>query len=87
MARSKMLLAFGVLALGVGLGLMASRAVAAPPCGHHACRLDQKANCPDLKGAPQRAGLKGIIAACQQCDCAFTTNSCPCSPSGAFLDE
>jgi len=97
MVTRKMLLAFGVLALGTGLSLMASRVGAAPACGHHPCAT-AVANA-GLSGKERAQCFKTAIAACQAsqaaggCTCADGCFSCtgpaPCdcaSPSGAFID-
>ncbi len=99
MVTRKMLLAFGVLALGTGLSLMASRVGAAPACGHHPC-ADAVAGA-GLSGKARAQCFKIAVAACQAsqaaggCTCAdpgcfsCNTGSTPCacaSPSGAFID-
>jgi len=83
----KILAAFGVLALGLGLALMASRVGAAPACGHHPCSDEVAAA--GLSGKARAQCFKGVIAACKagSCSCTGGTPACACSPSGAFLDS
>ena len=90
MARRKMLLALGVLALGVGLGLMASRVSAAPACGHRACS-DEVAQS-GLTGKARAGCFRFVVGECTSgaCDCGGSNTvlgTCACSPSGAFLDN
>src|SRR5438094_10027210 len=75
MAAHRMLIGFAVLALGIGV--LASVANAAPPCGSTACGDEIAAS--GLSGKSRRACLRQVIADCRAGRCSRTGGSPPCS--------
>jgi len=75
MAAHRMLIVFAVLALGVGV--LASVANAAPPCGSTACGDEVAAS--GLSGKSMRACLRQVTSECREGLCSCTGGSPPCS--------
>src|SRR5947208_10281762 len=75
MAAHRMLIVFAVLALGVGV--LASVANAAPPCGSTACGDEIAAS--GLSCKSRRACLRQITSECREGLCSCTGGSPPCS--------
>src|SRR5437763_13865731 len=75
MAAHRMLIVFAVLALGVGV--LASVANAAPPCGSTACGDEIAAS--GLSGKSRAAGLRQVTSECREGLCSCTGGSPPCS--------
>ncbi len=75
MAAHKMLIGFAVLALGVGV--LASVANAAPPCGYTACSDEIAAS--GLSGKARRACLRQVTSECREGLCSCTGGSPRCS--------
>src|SRR5438552_9322869 len=75
MAAHRMLIVFAVLALGVGV--LASVANAALPCGSTACGDEVAAS--GLSGKSMRACLRQVTSECREGLCSCTGGSPPCS--------
>src|SRR5438093_12999751 len=75
MAARKVLVAFAVLALGVGI--TASVATAFSPCGYRACSDDVAAS--GISGQARGACLRQVMADCRAGLCSCTTGSPHCS--------
>ena len=75
MAARKVLVAFAVLALGVGI--TASVATAFSPCGHRACSDEVAAS--GFSGQARGACLRQVIADCRAGLCSCRGGSPPCS--------
>src|SRR5437870_1490534 len=75
MAARKVLAGFAGLALGVGV--LASVANAAPPCGRKACSDEVAAS--GSSGQARRACFEKVIADCRASRCSCTGGSPPCS--------